>query len=183
MRLRLAAGARLASRQVVAEDARRGPASDPPAVGIYPRTFLRLDPADGGAGGSKPRARRHALDRLRPHPVRERLSALGFRRSGYGDPAKPHRRAAPDDLCRQCADGVSAGLKSPVEHVKELPGHSPQPAPSPRLPSGRLRPSEPVIGPAKGRTRWTGYGEGAGRKAQTRGAPPSPRPSPPFGGR
>src|SRR6266404_3883111 len=60
------------------------------------------------------------------------------------------------------------------------------PAPSPRLPSGRLRPSEPVIGPAKGRTRWTGYGEGqgegAGRKAQTRGKPPSPRPSPPLGG-
>ncbi len=25
--------------------------------------------------------------------------------------------------------------------------------------SGRLRPSEPVIGPAKGRTRWTGYGD------------------------
>src|SRR6266481_5111202 len=39
------------------------------------------------------------------------------------------------------------------------------PAPSPRLPSGRLRPSEPVIGPAKGRTRWTGYGEGQGEGA------------------
>src|SRR6266436_3208969 len=38
-------------------------------------------------------------------------------------------------------------------------------APSPRLPSGRLRPSEPVIGPAKGRTRWTGYGEGQGEGA------------------
>src|SRR5229473_648433 len=46
------------------------------------------------------------------------------------------------------------------------------PAPSPRLPSGRLRPSEPAIGPAKGRTRWTGYGEGRGEgaspQAQTR---------------
>ena len=45
-------------------------------------------------------------------------------------------------------------------------------APSLRLPSGRLRPSEPVIGPAKGRTRWTGYGEGRGEgaspQAQTR---------------
>ncbi len=30
---------------------------------------------------------------------------------------------------------------------------------SPRLPSGRLRPSEPFIGPAEGGTRWTGYGE------------------------
>src|SRR5260370_28293651 len=42
-------------------------------------------------------------------------------------------------------------------------------APSPRLPSGRLRPSEPVIGPAKGRTRWTGYGEGRGEGASPQG--------------
>jgi 4-diphosphocytidyl-2-C-methyl-D-erythritol kinase len=50
-------------------------------------------------------------------------------------------------------------------------------SPSPRLPSGRLRPSEPVIGPAKGGTRWTGYGEGRGEgafpEAQTRGEAPS----------
>src|SRR6266852_4527730 len=57
-------------------------------------------------------------------------------------------------------------------------------APSPRLPSGRLRPSEPVIGPARGRTRWTGYGEGRGEgacpQAQTRSSdswrrPPTPQ--------
>src|SRR5712672_2756939 len=42
-------------------------------------------------------------------------------------------------------------------------------APSPRLPSGRLRPSEPVIGPAKGRTRWTGYGEGRGEETSPQG--------------
>jgi long-chain acyl-CoA synthetase len=46
-------------------------------------------------------------------------------------------------------------------------------SPSPRLPSGRLRPSEPVIGPAEGGTRWTGYGEGRGEgaspRARTRG--------------
>jgi peptide/nickel transport system ATP-binding protein len=51
-------------------------------------------------------------------------------------------------------------------------------SPSPRLPSGRLRPSEPVIGPAEGRTRWTGYGEGRGEgtspQAQTGGESPSP---------
>src|SRR5712671_119682 len=55
-------------------------------------------------------------------------------------------------------------------------------SPSPRLPSGRLRPSEPVIGPAEGGTRWTGYGEGRGEgafpHAQTRGDAPSPQPSP-----
>ena len=58
-------------------------------------------------------------------------------------------------------------------------------APSPRLPSGRLRPSEPVIGPAKGRTRWTGYGEGRGEgslpQSQTRGDAPSPDLSPQAG--
>src|SRR5258708_24942851 len=65
-------------------------------------------------------------------------------------------------------------------------------APSPRLPSGRLRPSEPVIGPAEGGTRWTVYGEGRGegaspqradslmmtapcREAPTRGEAPPPR--------
>jgi long-chain acyl-CoA synthetase len=46
-------------------------------------------------------------------------------------------------------------------------------SPSPRLPSGRLRPSELVIGPAGGGTRWTGYGEGRGEgaspQARTRG--------------
>src|SRR6266481_9266601 len=46
-------------------------------------------------------------------------------------------------------------------------------SPSPRLPSGRLRPSELAIGPAEGGTRWTGYGEGRGGgafpQAQTRG--------------
>jgi ATP-dependent helicase HrpB len=46
-------------------------------------------------------------------------------------------------------------------------GSSPSRAtsPSPRLPSGRLRPSEPAIGPARGGTRWTGYGEGWGEGA------------------
>src|SRR5216684_3029657 len=50
-------------------------------------------------------------------------------------------------------------------------------SPSPRLPSGRLRPSELAIGPAEGGTRWTGYGEGRGEgaspQAQTRGEAPS----------
>src|SRR5260370_37633259 len=58
-------------------------------------------------------------------------------------------------------------------------------APSPRLPSGRLRPSEPAIGPAEGGTRWTGYGEGHGEgafpQARTRGHPPSPLLSPQAG--
>jgi 16S rRNA A1518/A1519 N6-dimethyltransferase RsmA/KsgA/DIM1 with predicted DNA glycosylase/AP lyase activity len=55
---------------------------------------------------------------------------------------------------------------------------APAAAPSPRLPSGCLRPSEPAIGPAEGGTRWTGYGEGRGEgaspQAQTRGEASSP---------
>ena len=51
-------------------------------------------------------------------------------------------------------------------------------SPSPRSPSGRLRPSEPAIEPAEGGTRWTGYGEGRGEgaspQAQTLGDAPSP---------
>ena len=58
-------------------------------------------------------------------------------------------------------------------------------SPSPRLPSGRLRPSELAIGPAEGGTRWTGYGEGRGEgaspQAQTRGDAPSPGLSPQAG--
>ena len=84
------------------------------AVGSDPRAFLRLHPADGGDRGSDPCARRHALDRLRPHPVRERLSALGFRRSRDGDPAEPRRRAAPHGVRRQCAGGVPARLISAI---------------------------------------------------------------------
>src|SRR6266446_3436450 len=59
-----------------------------------------------------------------------------------------------------------------LPHMRERVTSANDAAPSPRLPSGRLRPSEPVIGPAKGRTRRTGYGEGrdegAFPQAQTR---------------
>jgi branched-chain amino acid transport system ATP-binding protein len=79
---------------------------------------------------------------------------------------------------------VSSSAK---ERVKELPGDWPQPAPSPRLPLGRLRPSEPAIGPAEGGTRWTGYGEGWGeggvpQGSDSRRGAPHPDPLPPLGG-
>jgi 4-diphosphocytidyl-2-C-methyl-D-erythritol kinase len=51
-------------------------------------------------------------------------------------------------------------------------------SPSPRLPSGRLRPSEPAIGPAEGGTRWTGYGEGRGEGAFPQALTPGDAPSP-----
>jgi protein ImuA len=59
--------------------------------------------------------------------------------------------------------------------IRRLPYMRERVTPSPRLPSGRLRPSEPVIGPAEGGTRWTGYGEGPGEGAlpQTQTRPPS----------
>jgi hypothetical protein len=90
--------------------ARRSPASYPCAVRIHPRALLRLDPADGGDRGSDPCARRHALDRLRPHPVRERLSALGFRRPSDGTAAEPRRRCAPHGVLGQRARRLPPGL-------------------------------------------------------------------------
>ena len=70
------------------------------------------------------------------------------------------------------------GRGSSVFHAKGI-WHG---ASAPSLPSERLRPSEPATGPAKGRTRWTGYGEGWGEgvfpQAQTRGDAPSPGPLP-----
>jgi indolepyruvate ferredoxin oxidoreductase beta subunit len=76
----------------------------------------------------------------------------------------------------KASDANLRGFKAGFEAARE--GTS---SPSPRLPSGHLRPSEPVIGPAKGRTRWTGYGEGRGERAfphaRTRGEAPSPVPA------
>ena len=54
------------------------------AIGISARAFLGLDPADGGGRGARASDRDDGLGRLRPHHVRERLSALGFRRSAAG---------------------------------------------------------------------------------------------------
>src|SRR5262249_19883014 len=60
----------------------------------------------------------------------------------------------------------------------ESPARASTPSLSARLPSGRLRPSEPVIGPAEGGTRWTGYGEGWGEgnihKRKLAETPPAP---------
>jgi 4-diphosphocytidyl-2-C-methyl-D-erythritol kinase len=85
---------------------------------------------------------------------------------------------------------VHPGLALPTGPVFKALGLAPgeqlmaRSSPSPRLPSGRLRPSEPVIGPAEGGTRWTGYGEGWGEGAspqtQTRGDAPSPAATLPF---
>ena len=55
--LRLAAAARLASRQTLGTDARRGPAREAAAFRIHPRAFLGLDPADGRGRRSRARHR------------------------------------------------------------------------------------------------------------------------------
>src|SRR5258708_24126943 len=87
-----------------------------------------------------------------------------------GHPVTPARSK---ETC--CAKSEASGgyWIAAFERVKELLGRRPQPAPSPRLPLGRLRPSLTGYG--------EGWGEGAGHKAQTPGEPPSPRPSPPLG--
>ena len=55
----------------------RGAACEAPAVGIHPRAFLGLDPADGGGREPGAPARRDALDRLGPHPVRDATIRTG----------------------------------------------------------------------------------------------------------
>ena len=81
MRLRLAAGARLAARQALEAAQGRGAASEDGAVGIHPEAFLGDDPADGRDRKSGSPARSDELDRHGPHHVLVRLPALGFRRS------------------------------------------------------------------------------------------------------
>ena len=59
------------------------------------------------------------LDRARPHPVLQRLPALGFRRSLHGAAAEPHRRAAPRHLCGQRQGALPARLRPP--HPRSCP--------------------------------------------------------------
>ena len=59
----------------------RGAACEAAAVGLYPRPHLVDDAADGGPGTARPPVRRDRLDRLGQASVRDRLSALGLRRS------------------------------------------------------------------------------------------------------
>jgi thiamine biosynthesis lipoprotein ApbE len=92
-------------------------------------------------------------------------------------------------------------LSAPSSCLRAGQSHVGTAVASPRLPSGRLRPSEPAIGPAKGGTRWTGYGEvgiyalvaqtpGEGasplalnRKSELMERPPHPDPLPASGER
>ena len=69
MRLRLAAGARLAARQALEAAQGRGAASQDGAVGIHQEALLGDDPADGGDREPGSSARGDELDRLRPHHV------------------------------------------------------------------------------------------------------------------
>ena len=63
-------------------------------------------PADGRAGAAGGFGENPGMDRLGPHSVRDRLSALGFRRSGHRAEGEAERHAAADDLPRQCARGL-----------------------------------------------------------------------------
>src|SRR4029077_6188049 len=79
---------------------------------------------DGRDGKSRSPDRGDELDRYGPHHVLVRLPALGFRRSLRGAAAEPDRRAAPQDLLRQRAGAVPAGLmakKHVVAATSEIP--------------------------------------------------------------
>src|SRR5262249_11413505 len=86
--------------------ARRGSASDAPAVGIYPPEYLVHDPADRGAGRSGAPAGDDRLARLGPAAVLDRLPALGLRR--------PHLRVQVQD------DRGAAGGTVPWQRRRRL---------------------------------------------------------------
>ena len=100
-RLRLAAAADVAARQAVRAHARRGAAPEAQAVRVHPRARLRDDAADGGAGRSPACAGRHGVDRLGPAAVRQRLSALGFRRPVPRLSGRPERRSGTAQICAE----------------------------------------------------------------------------------
>ena len=117
--------------------ARRGAASEAPAVGIYPRARLVHHPADGGAGEPRTICRRDRLDRLGPADVRHRLSALGFRRSVARSAGRSSRDDQREAFFSDNAQGaVPAGLmaRHVVATADEIP---PARASSSRSTAGR----------------------------------------------
>ena len=105
-RLRLGAVAWLAARQEFRPAAQRGAASEAPPVGIYPRSHLVDHAADGRPGTARASVRGDRVDRLGQAVVRDRLSALGFRRAVARAAGRRQRRQQAGVLSRQCEEAV-----------------------------------------------------------------------------
>ena len=119
----LAAGARVAARQELGAHARRGSACDASAVGVSAPARVADHAADGGGGEPQAPRRRDRLDRRRPADVRQRLSALGFRRSELRGAVLPAEGPAGADPQRQREGGLPDELmaKNVVAHVRDIP--------------------------------------------------------------
>src|ERR1700686_332735 len=122
-RLRLGAVAGVAARQDLAAAEKRGAACQAPAVGIYPRAHLVDHAADGRPGEARSSVRRDRLGRLGQAVVRDRLSALGLRRSVAGAARRRQRRQPRGVLSAQRAEAVRSGLmvRHVIAPVDELP--------------------------------------------------------------
>ncbi len=105
-RLRLGARACLADGPAVRQAAPRGAASEAPAVGVHAEQRLVHHPAGGGAGAARAPGGCDRVDGLGSRAVRDRLSALGLRRSRPGAADPDDRDAAAPDLPGQRNGGV-----------------------------------------------------------------------------
>ena len=98
----------VAARPALGAPSRGGAARHPAALGEPAPGPVDQHPADGGARARPPAARRHRVDRLGPAADRDRLPALGFRRSERGPAALARAREAPGDLLGERAQGLPA---------------------------------------------------------------------------
>ena len=96
----------LAARQEFREAAQRGAASQAQAVGIHPRPHLVDHAADGRSRAPRASVRDDRVDRLGQIAVRDRLPALGFRRTVARAAGRRQRRQPRSVLSRQREEAV-----------------------------------------------------------------------------
>jgi len=86
-------------------------ASETGALGVYPHQCLVHHAASRGAGPAQPIGGDARVDRLGSGAVRDRLSALGLRRSGSGAADQADRGTAAAGVSGECEGGVQAGVR------------------------------------------------------------------------
>ncbi len=113
----------LAAGQEFRTAAQRGAVSQAQAIGIHPRPHLVDHAADGRSGAPRPSVPGDRMDRLGQAVVRDRLSALGFRRAVARVAGRCQRRQPRSVLSRQCEEAVRDSLmvRHVIAPVEELP--------------------------------------------------------------